>query len=1008
MKKSECFVATLACLMLLIMPAMAAWNYDGYEVKTMETGIIQGDVFVSYGDKSGIGSSPYTSNFNVPGGTEKNTRLYVGVWGGTETKTGTLSTTFNGNNLATINIGGTGDTNPTYTTGTNVYGRGNGVWWASYNVTGKITMGAINAATATTGGTIDGRVYAIMLVTVYGNPSKPEIQYWINEGSYNLHYSSSSYPYVQDKTFVWFNGTTITPVSARLNTASLVGTKGEPDYLYFNPANAGDSPYSNMAWNIGAYRTNQLGGNDVADESQGGYFDSETFSSTNDSTALKNLISGNNYAVFWRGHDDNNDGQIYAEFTQVNPVEGESYVGPTFASLVLEKAAAPSEKPDLIPTSIKPYHFEWWEQYNVPKGDPWFNLTNYVNVTVKNNGSGSAAGFKVKLYADNELIGEKTIGGLAPGSSTEEKFEWKPTGKDPMSWVDTTQGSKVTYTSTDRTYVLKAVVDEANEVPEENEANNNLTKSQKVVWNGYTGDQPLQNYISGSVKGGMLYTTGNGAYQGVGSPGTQYGTNYNVNYSLEIPGTPKLSRLYIYYTWGQTPNKAPKIGVTLTTPSGSHTLSMDKGYNDYKGEFGIWRYMWGMYAYNVSGYVNGSGNYAVSITNLNDGSDANFATEYAFAAPAILSVYENGSMPLRNYWINEGADLLLGGRRGDGGYLASWEAMNNATFPGSVSLGSATLGFVTPWADYAPDDEVFFNDHSLGKGIYCGYNDACTQENGGLKMKLGTGTQVSINVTDVTSYLATNNNKLTQVDDGDNMMAAMAFLLVDSAAGLPDFSISVSPNSASVTKGASTSATVTLTSILGYDRNVTLSASGMPLNTTISFTPDKSKPTYTSAMLVKTDNSTPVGSYPITITGTGDDAKVRSTTFTLKVNTTTGVGGANASVSLRTNIMPAIAIEVSPSSINFGELSPGETSSGSSLTVRNKGGFSINVSAQVTDSAEDLFVNGALLNDNLWDIYSAVIPKNGDDKPVAKLHVPDNYAGAGSKEGTMMFWAKKS
>jgi len=673
-------------------------------------------------------------------------------------------------------------------------------------------------------------------------------------------------------------------------------------------------------------------------------------------------------------------------------------------------AMAASGDSDLIPTAIKSYHFEWWETYNVSKGDPWFNLTNYVNVTVKNNGSGSASSFKVKLYADDELIGEKTISGLSAGSSTEEKFEWKPTGKDPMSWNDTAQGSKVTYTPTDRTYTLKAVVDEANEVPEENDANNNLTKSQKVVWNGYTGDQPLENYMHGSVKGGMFYTTGNGAYQGVGNAGTTYGTYYNVSYNLEIPGTPKLSRLYIYYTWAQSPtppHEAPKMGVTLTTPSGSHLLSMEKGYNDYKGEFGIWNYPWGTYAYNITPYVTASGTYKVSITNLNDGGDTNFATKYAFAAPAILTVYENDSMPQREYWINEGADILLGGRRADGGSLASWECMNNATFPGSVSLNKATLGIVSPWADSAPDDEVNFNDQLLGKGIYTDWNNEVTLENGGLKMVRGINTQVSIYAGDVTSTLATSNNRLTQVDDGDNMMPVNAFLLVDSAAGLPDFSISVSPGSASVTRGGSTSVSATVTSILGYDRNVTLGASGMPLNTTISFTPEKSKPTYTSAMIVKTDNTTPAGSHLITITGTGDDAKVHSTTLTLKVTTATG-GGANASVSLKTNIIPAIAIEVTPSNINFGELSPGETSSGNNLTVNNKGGYSINVSAEVTDNAENLFVNGALLNDKLWDLYSAVIPRSGDDKPVAKLHVPENYAGAGNKEGTMMFWAKKS
>jgi hypothetical protein len=223
----------------------------------------------------------------------------------------------------------------------------------------------------------------------------------------------------------------------------------------------------------------------------------------------------------------------------------------------------------------------------------------------------------------------------------------------------------------------------------------------------------------------------------------------------------------------------------------------------------------------------------------------------------------------------------------------------------------------------------------------------------------------------------------------------------------PDFGISVLPGTASIIKGGSTSATVTLTSILSYDKNVTLSASGMPSNTIISFTPEKSKPNYSSTMLVKTDNSTPAGSYPITITGTGDDAKVHNTTFTLKV-TTTGGGAANASVSLGATIRPAIAIEVTPSAIDFGDLEPGGTSDGKNLTVRNKGGFGINVSAEVNDNAEDLFVNGMLLNGKSWSLYGAVIPKNGDDNAVAKLHVPENYAGAGPKEGRLMFWATKA
>jgi hypothetical protein len=230
--------------------------------------------------------------------------------------------------------------------------------------------------------------------------------------------------------------------------------------------------------------------------------------------------------------------------------------------------------------------------------------------------------------------------------------------------------------------------------------------------------------------------------------------------------------------------------------------------------------------------------------------------------------------------------------------------------------------------------------------------------------------------------------------------------LTISGTQLPDFSISITPGSASVIKGGSTNASVTITVIQGYDMNVTLSASGIPSNTTISFTPEKSKPIYSSTIIVSTDDNVPAGSYPINITGTGEDAKAHSAIFILKVTTKTG--DANASVSLGVTIRPAIAIEVTPSAVDFGDLEPGGTSDGKNLTVRNKEGNNISVSCEVADSAENLFVNGMLLNDQSWSLYSALIPENGEDNLVAKLHVPENYAGAGIKEGRLMFWAKKA
>jgi len=979
-----------ACLLILCTPAMAAWDYDGWEIKTMERGAIRGDVFTSCGDNSGAGASPYTSNFNVPAGTEKYSRLYVGVWGGKSINTGTLDTTFNGIDLSTVNIGGQSDANPTYTDGTNVYGRGNGVWWVSYNVTGSVNMNTLNSATATIGN-LD-LIYSIVLVTVYSDPSNPEIEYWINEGSVNLHYASSSNPWVQDKNFTWFNESTVTPVSARLDIVYLTSSENEPDYLYFNPPDAGDSPYNNMAWDIGKYQTYQLGDNDVADESDGGNFNLESFTSTSDSTQLKDLISSDNYAVFWRGHDDDSSGVIDAAYGTNEPGEGESYLGPVFAALILEKEDT-SGKSDLVPVAIKPYHYEWWEQYNVSKGDPWFNLTNYVNVTIENNGQADAGSFKVKLYTDGELLGEKTISGLGSGSSTEEKFEWVPIGEDPLSWTDTADGSLITYTTTDRTYDLEVVVDEADEVSEEDESNNDLAISKIVVWNGNMADENLQNYIHGTVKGGMLYTTGTGKYQGVGASGTTYGTDYTVTYDLDMPGTPVLSRFYLYYDWAKSPNKAPKIGVTLTTPSGTHALSMDKGYNDYKGEYGPYRYPWGTYAYDITQYVTESGSYSVSITNLNDGTDTDFATEYAFAAPGILTVYENDSMPLKEYWINEGADLLIGGRRGDGGFLSYEECINTALFPGSVSPDTATLGIVSPWADSLTDDYVWFNDHLLGSGLYQGFSTASTQEVDGLKMIIGAdGTQVGLIASDVTSYLTASNNEVTQADNGDNMMLSNAFLMV-TYSGTPPPALSISADLDTVTVGVPTDVNFTVTNNSELVEGATITLTG---SATGSATTD------TNGTAIISVNTT--GSGTVTATATKDGFISATTTITAKVEHS----GVSSSVSMTTNIIPAIALVVTPGNIEFGELSPGETSGTHTLTLKNTGGNSLSVTAEVSDTTtnSNLFVKGMLLDSDGWGDYSTSIAALTSDTTDASLKVPGDFVGVGAKQGALVFWGE--
>jgi len=460
--------------------------------------------------------------------------------------------------------------------------------------------------------------------------------------------------------------------------------------------------------------------------------------------------------------------------------------------LAQHPAASPgdgAELPDLTITAIKPYHYRWSDEYGLAMGDPFFNLRNYVNVTVQNNGTTTAEVCKMALYADGDLIGSETIEDLGAGQARELKFPWTPEGEDPLSWTDTAQGAKLSYRNTSRIYTLSAVVDEDEAVQELNETNNELTREQKVVWNGFAADQPLEEYAHDLLRGGMIITTGDAVYRSDKSrdSGTVYGSPYKINYNVQIPGSTKLARLYLYYTWAEPKSsrpKAPKIQLTMQTPGGTSTeLRLDASYNDLKGDFLNFRFhAWGTYAYDLTNYVRANGTYVVTVENINDGSDDDFTDEYSFAAPALLVVYEDNTAPLREYWITEGADILMGGRRSDGGFLGLDSCRNSARFTGEhldQEVEKAVLGVITPWADDAEDDLIEFNGRELGKGLYNGYFHAWRADLEGLSMEVGANeAQQGVVAIDVTRYLEPKNNEVVQGDDGDNMMPATAVLVV--------------------------------------------------------------------------------------------------------------------------------------------------------------------------------------------------------------------------------------
>lgn len=103
-----------------------------------------------------------------------------------------------------------------------------------------------------------------------------------------------------------------------------------------------------------------------------------------------------------------------------------------------------------------------------------------------------------------------------------------------------------------------------------------------------------------------------------------------------------------------------------------------------------------------------------------------------------------------------------------------------------------------------------------------------------------------------------------------------------SCGSTPDFSISATPSSQTVTQGGGTSYTATVTALNGFTGTVTFSASGLPSGASASFNPTSVTGSGSSVMTVTTSSTTPAGTYPLTITGTSGSL-VHSTTVTLVV-----------------------------------------------------------------------------------------------------------------------------
>src|SRR5437879_506392 len=173
----------------------------------------------------------------------------------------------------------------------------------------------------------------------------------------------------------------------------------------------------------------------------------------------------------------------------------------------------------------------------------------------------------------------------------------------------------------------------------------------------------------------------------------------------------------------------------------------------------------------------------------------------------------------------------------------------------------------------------------------------------------------------------------------------------------PDFTLSASPSSRTVTPGGSTSYDVTISPTGGFTGSVTLSVSGLPTGVNGSFTPKPA--TAPSTLAVTTSPSTPTGAYTLTITGVSGSLTHTST------------------VTLVVNPPPDFTLSAAPASQTV--IQGGSTSY--DVTISPTGGFTDPVTLSVSGlptGAGGSFTSNPATTSSTLSVTTSPIPPTGD------------------------------
>src|SRR6266487_2251642 len=183
----------------------------------------------------------------------------------------------------------------------------------------------------------------------------------------------------------------------------------------------------------------------------------------------------------------------------------------------------------------------------------------------------------------------------------------------------------------------------------------------------------------------------------------------------------------------------------------------------------------------------------------------------------------------------------------------------------SITQGASGASTITVSPQNGFNGNVGLSASGLPSGVTASFNPSSTASTSTLTLTASS-----------TAAIGTATVTITGTSGGLSHGTTLSFTVTPP----PNFTLSASPSSLSITQGASGASTITVSPQNGFNGNVGLSASGLPSGVTASFNP--SSTTSTSTLTVTANSTAATGTVTVTITGTSGSL-TNTTTVTLTV-----------------------------------------------------------------------------------------------------------------------------